>query len=94
MQTVNIESPDVVPLHGIVLPPEMWWACEFPERPFSEDSTAMDWRCYGCFRAGEAALASTGDHIGSPDLMAPTTYALSEGVDLAREYHANLPHRT
>lgn len=51
------------PLHGLRLPPDEWWACEYPERPSTENQTWFEHRCRAC---AIALGASTLHHYSEP----------------------------
>jgi hypothetical protein len=43
------------PLHDLELHPGQYFACDFPERPDTEE-TCWDYRCRGCWLHAEAVL--------------------------------------
>lgn len=82
---------DVVPLHSDPLPTGCYWACEYPERPPDPALTWWDWRCYGCFRHGEAVVNGDPEwvatHAGDDGRIAAQDTALAMSVEDARRYH-------
>lgn len=80
------------PLHSLPLTPGSFWACEHPERPLDPVFTCWDWRCYACFRHGEACLAHNPDAAATHSAENGRSWQsipvpLSVSVADARQYH-------
>lgn len=80
-----------LPLHGAILPRGYYYACRFPERPFSK-GTVYDWRCWACTLHGQATLHNNGDQtMGIGDKVhndSKRSTMLSKMVERALAWHA------